>query len=77
MIPVINSELSPVNFSNQERTYKAILKKQYAYILAEQDVLKSKAKAVHKLVTIDKEEFFIEHCCNFEVLEANYKNFKS
>ena len=78
MIPVISSEITMVDFSIQQPDYKAVLEKQYRFLKSTQDTLMKKAHTLHDAIVNKKEPIYSKFsgiCCDFIILEANYKSF--
>ncbi len=75
MIPVIQSEIATIDFSQQPKHYENLLTKQFSFVKSNQDAIKKRASTLHQLVTIDKHQFFCSISCDFLKLEGSYKNF--
>lgn len=75
MIPIIESEISMINFSEQNKKYATLLTSQINFISSNQDDIVKKAEKLYKVVTVSKTEHFCKISCNFTLLEKNYKNF--
>lgn len=74
MIPVLDTELNQVIFSQEERKYGNLLRKQYEFIKSRRKNIEKQAYRLYHRV-INNESFFVRMSCNFKVLEENYKNF--
>lgn len=70
MIPVIESEIQPIDFALQPVEYRQLLSKQLEFIKTNQDVLKKKAKHLYDLVTVNKTPYFCRLSCDFLYLES-------
>ena len=70
MIPVIESVLKPIKFSDiNDKKYRNLLMAQNNFIQQNTEKIREKAEKLYKIVTIDKKEFFINLSCNFKLLE--------
>jgi len=76
MIPIINTHLKPVIFTEQSHFYKKILMKQLDFIKSNQNEIVDKANKLYKTVTMNKDPHFCKLSCDFTLLEKHYKNFK-
>ena len=75
MIPVIDSEIATIDFSTQDKKYSSLLSTQLAFIKSNQDNIKTRAKQLYNLVTVNKNAHFCSLSCDFIFLEDNYRKF--
>lgn len=76
MIPVLASEVTLLDSSSRGEEYKTLLDKQFEFLKLKKEDLHARAKKLHHLVKVLKNEHFVTISCDFELLENNYANFK-
>lgn len=77
MIPVIESLLRPIKFSDiKDRKYRNLVIAQNNFIQKNTKKIRSKAEKLYNIVTVDKKEFFINLSCNFKLLEEKADEYK-
>lgn len=72
MFPILDSEITKVDFTAQEARYRRMLNLQLAFIKSNQDQIRARARALHKLITEKSHKFFASISCDFAALEAGY-----
>lgn len=75
MFPVIQSEITIIDFEEEETKYKALLEKEYSYVLSNQEKIIKRAKKLHHLVTKVKVPALVDLCVDFTKLEQEYVKF--
>ena len=75
MFPVFPSEITPVEFKNEEEKYKDLLEKEYRYVVSEQDTIIKKALKLYELRTKKNIDRINRLCCDFAKLEREYVKF--
>lgn len=75
MFPVIQTELTLIDFEKEEEKYKALLEKEYSYVLSNQEKIIKRAKKLHQLVTRNKVPALVSLCNDFTKLEREYIKF--
>ncbi|WP_186073861.1 type III toxin-antitoxin system ToxN/AbiQ family toxin [Burkholderia gladioli] len=76
MFPILDSEITRVDFASQSGPYRRMLTLQLAFIKSNQDQIKTRAETLHKLVCQNAHKFFTSISCKFAVLEANYRQYQ-
>jgi protein AbiQ len=75
MIPVLDSEITELDFSVQQEPYLSMLQRQYASIKENQEVIKKQANKLYSLVVNDNHSHFVELACDFALLVSVYQEF--
>lgn len=75
MFPVFPSEITYMDFQQEEANYKALLEKEYQYVDKEKETIKQKALKLHELRTKKNIPRLERLCCDFTKLEAEYIQF--
>ena len=77
MIPVNADDLKYININDiQDKKYKNLLILQNNFIQANTERIRKMAEKLYKFVTVDKKEFFMQICCDFNLLEDKCKCYK-
>jgi protein AbiQ len=76
MIPVIDTQITRIEFSAQPERYRRMLLLQRAYLLSNQEHVRERAHKLYELITIRKHAYYSRYCCDFSLLEAKHKDFK-
>lgn len=74
MIPIIQSEIEPVDFNQLEDKYKNLFRKEYRVVTRDQERIKEKALKLYNDVMAGS-EFYCKHSCDFAKLESEYMKF--
>ena len=77
MIPVVDSEISKIDFGSQSEKYRKLLLLQHEYLSIHTRSIQEKAKKLHELVVLKGHAFYSRTCCNFSLLETIYRDFKA
>jgi len=75
MFPVFPSEISVIEFDQEEEKYKDLLEKEYRYVANNQDKIIKKALKLHELRTKKNIPRINRLCCDFAKLEEQYVKF--
>lgn len=82
MIPIIESELIPLQFNNEpDSFYRNLLMKQYRLIKANSRMIQETANALYNIIFSDDnclsnhDMVVKKRCCNLPLLESIYKNY--
>ena len=77
MIPVNKKDLFYINFNNvKNEKYKNLLIQQNSYIQINSDRIRKNADKLYKFVTVDKQDFFLNICCDFKKLEEKCREYE-
>lgn len=77
MIPVNKKYLIEFDIAQEpSETYKALLWKQLSYCNKNKELILRRAATTYQRCVKTKVPFYIENCCNFEVLEKNYMRYR-
>lgn len=76
MIPIIEKEISVIDFNEQDYKYAILLTFQINFIDSHQSSIIEKANKLYEIVTVAKKEHFCKLSCDFTLLEKHYKDFK-
>lgn len=68
MIPIIDSEITPLDLEAQSHGYKKMLYKQFEFIKANSEEIKDKAAKLHHHVTVIRTPFYVKISCDFNVM---------
>ncbi|MBJ6360458.1 type III toxin-antitoxin system ToxN/AbiQ family toxin [Paenibacillus sp. MAHUQ-46] len=74
MFPIIQTEIERMDFSFEEIHYKALLEKEYRFIVEHQEALRKRAYELYQAV-LKGDAFYSRVSNDFVQLESNYRNF--
>jgi hypothetical protein len=77
MIPVVDSEISKIDFRSQPDKYRRLLLLQHEYLSSHTRTILEKARKLYELVAIKGHTFYSRTSCNFLLLEAKYQDFQA
>lgn len=75
MFPVFPSEISAMEFEEEEEKYKDLLEKEYQFVVSHQDAIIKKALKLHELRTKKNIPRIERLCCDYTKLETEYIQF--
>lgn len=75
MFPVFPSEITVIDFDDEEEKYKDLLEKEYRDVVSKQDRIIKKARKLHELRTKKNIPRINRLCCDFAKLEQEYVKF--
>lgn len=68
MIPIIDTEITPLNMQAQSPGYRKMLYKQFEFIKSSSDEIKERAANLHHQVTVVRTPFYLGISCNFNAM---------
>ena len=72
MIPIIDSEIIPLDLQAQSSGYRRMLYKQFEFIKANSEEIKDRAAKLHHQVTVVRTPFYVGLSCDFnEMIDAS------
>jgi protein AbiQ len=74
MIPVPESLLTKVDFSELEEPYKSLVIKEYTYCKNNQEKIRKKAVSIYSK-GLNKNSFIGQQCCDFKLLEEKHDEY--
>lgn len=77
MIPILDSEITEIDFDNEPEDYKILLQKEYLFIEKNSEDILTKAAKVYKDVVETQNPFFVRISNNFNLLEEKYIHFRA
>lgn len=75
MHPVLESEITYIDFEQQSENYKRLLYKEYDYIKKNIETVIKKVNQTYNKVAVKKDQFFTDLCVDFLNLESNYADY--
>lgn len=75
MFPVFPSEITAINFDDEDDKYKILLEKEYRFVDGNKEKITKKARKLHELRTKKNIPRINRLCCNFTKLEQEYVKF--
>lgn len=75
MIPILDSEITEMNFDDEAEDYKILLQKEYFFIDRNSEEICQKAEKLYRDVVVTENPFFVKISNNFVLLEEKYKEF--
>lgn len=74
MFPIVQTEIEPMDFKNEESNYRSLLVKEYRFILKNEAEILQRAQELYDAVGKGN-EFYTKLSCDFSELEKKYRNF--
>ena len=77
ILQVIEADEFYIDFNNiKNEKYKNLLIQQNSYIQINSDRIRKNADKLYKFVTVDKQDFFLNICCDFKKLEEKCREYE-
>lgn len=74
MIPILDTEINPLDVNAQKGGYQRMLYKQFEFIKANSDEIKDRAAKLHHQVTVVRTTFYVNISCDFNgMIDASKK----
>ena len=77
MVPVLTDTIELLDLPGQPEPYRKMLYRQYEFIKRHAAEIKQRAAKLHKIVTVDKQAFLCSLCCDFALLEQEYRKYST
>jgi len=75
MIPIIQTEIVPMDFNKEEEKYRSLLVKEYRFVIKNEVAIRQRAQDLYHAVK-KGDKFYSDLSCDFATLEIEYLKFR-